>query len=67
MKSFLATALLGALAFADDAADKKAVVDKDQHGATIGAVKNAIAQPDVTLTTGGTARGVFKQVTGWHE
>jgi hypothetical protein len=77
MKSFFAFAL-AAVAFADEAADKSAdatakstAAGKHGHGETLTlstdvTLSNAIAQPDITLTTGGTSRGTLKTWTGWH-
>ena len=52
MKSFFAIAILGAIAFADDAADKAAVKAQENHGATIGKMEHAIAADAITLKTG---------------
>lgn len=55
MKSFFAIAILGAIAFADDAADKAAVAALDNHGATIGKMENAIAIDAISIKTGNAA------------
>lgn len=68
MKSFFALALLGALAVADDAADKLAVSGLDNHGTKIGALENAIPSTDVTLKTGTAGnKGTLKLATGWRK
>ena len=64
MKSIFALALLGAVAVADDAADKAAVVDKVNYGVDTPPLSKAIPLNDVKITTGGKDKGVIKMATG---
>ena len=68
MKSFFALALLGALANADakadDAAAKKAVVDKVDYGKSIPPLSKAIPLKDVVVSTGGKEKCTIKMSTG---
>ena len=64
MKSFFALALLGALAVADDAADKLAVSGLDNHGTKIGALESH----SFTLKTGTAGiKGSLWLRTGWRK